>query len=190
LITIIKNKNMKQISVYTAVLLLAGSFWTTSIYTFSFTKIEGGTQPVSAYQGKKILIVTLPVVQTAFGDSMLYSLDTLGTAHAGTLRIIGVPSFEDGYTAALKPQLELWYRSKLGNQITIAEGLYSRKTSGTQQHALFRWLTDVNQNENFDMDVTGPGYKFFVNASGQLYGVLQPHTKISGLSVQKTLNLQ
>lgn len=181
---------MKQVTLYSVLFLLAGLIFTTDIYNFSVTKIEGGSQPLSAFQGKKILLVTLPMEQNASADSMLYSLDTLATARTGSLKVIAIPSYEDGYTTAQKTQLETWYRSKLGNHIIITEGIYTRKTSGTQQHALFKWLTDVNQNENFDMDVDGPGYKFFVNGTGQLYGVLKPHTKMSSAAVQKTLGME
>ncbi|MDZ4794953.1 MAG: hypothetical protein SGI83_11795 [Bacteroidota bacterium] len=172
------------LSVFVLMLLLI-----TSLHNYSVTKIEGGSQSLSAYQGKNILIITLPLVQNAASDSMLYSLDTLGAAHIATLKIIAVPSYEDGYTIAQKTQLQQWYRSKLGIHILVTEGMYTRRTSGAQQHPLFNWLTDEELNDGFDIDVAGPGYKYFGNETGQLYGVLRPHSKISGASVQKTLNL-
>ncbi len=181
---------MKQIASISLLVFTATLFFVTGIHNYSVPKIEGGNQSLSAYQGKKILVITLPLVQGASADSMLYSLDTLGAAHASSLQIIAVPSYEDGYTVTQKPQLQQWYRSKLGNHIVITEGLYTRKTSGSQQHALFKWLTTVTQNEVFDIDVAGPGYKFFADESGILYGVLRPHSKISGVSVQRTLQLQ
>ncbi len=172
------------------VLTMSNSLWTGSVYNYTVPKIEGGTQAISAYQGKKILIVTLPITQSAAADSMLYSLDTIATAHAATLKVIAVPSYEDGFTAGQKTQLRTWYRSKLSTQVIITDGLRTRKTSGTQQHALFKWLTTVTQNEQFGIDVAGPGYKFFTNTAGQLYGVLSTQSKMYGNSVQKTLRLQ
>ena len=166
------------------------SFLSGSIYDFSVPKIEGGSQALSAYAGKKILVITLPVVQNASADSMLYSLDTLATAHAASLKVVAVPSYEDGFTAAQKTQLKLWYRSKLGTGILITDGLYTRKTSGTQQHALFKWLTDDNQNDMFNIDVEGPGHKFFTKGNGSLYGELTPQIKIWSAAVQRTLNMQ
>ena len=162
----------------------------TSIYNYSVPKIEGGEQSMAAFQGKKILIVTLPVLQTAAADSFLYSLDSLATARAANLRVIGVPSIEDGFAAAQKTQLAEWYRAKLDTGILITDGLYTRKTSGAQQHALFKWLTDVAENEVFDMDVDGPQFKFFVKENGELYGVLQTQIKISSNAVNRTLELQ
>jgi glutathione peroxidase-family protein len=172
------------------ILLFSSVFFTGSIYNYSFTKIEGGTQTMTALQGKKILIVTLPIQQNASADSMLYCLDTLAAAHTVNLAVIGVPSYEDGYTATQQTQLKNWYRSKLGNYIIISTGLYTRKTSGTQQHGLFKWLTTDTMNDAFNMDVAGPGYKFFVNSTGALFGVLTPQTKMGGANVQRTLRIQ
>lgn len=171
--------------------LLAGLFLPTgSIHDYTVPKIEGGTQQLSAFQGKKILVVTLPIVQNASADSMLYSLDTLATAHSADLKVVAVPSFEDGFTTAQRISLEQWYRSKLGTGIIITDGLYTRKTSGTQQHALFKWLTDDTQNDMFNIDVEGPGHKFFTRGDGSLYGELTPQIKMWNAAVQKTLNMQ
>jgi glutathione peroxidase-family protein len=181
---------MKLFKTTGIILLFSSVFFTGSIYDYSFAKIEGGTQIMNVFQGKRILIVTLPTQQNASADSMLYSLDTLAVAHTNNLSVIAVPSYEDGYTAAQHTQLKNWYRSKLGNYITISTGLFTRKTSGAQQHGLFKWLTTDTMNDAFNMDVAGPGYKFFVSSTGALFGVLTPQTKISGASVQRTLQIQ
>lgn len=161
---------------------------TSGIYNYSVSKIEGGSQLMSSYEGKKIMVITLPVVQDAVSDSMLYALDTLAAAHQSNLAVIAVPSYEDGYTTAIKQSLQQWYRSKLGNYILITEGLYTRKTSASQQHGLFKWLTYVN--ENFEIDVEGPGYKYFVRGNGELYGVLKSHVRISSMAVNRTIQMQ
>lgn len=182
---------MKNIlSLFSFAVLLVHSFYTGSVYDFSVPTIAGGTQNLSAYQGKKIMIITLPVEQSPAADSLLSSLDTLAAARAQSLQIIGVPAIEDGYTAGNNSALQQWYFSKMGSHVLVTGGLYTRKTSGSQQHPLFKWLTSSNQNEVFDIDVAGPGYKFFSNSSGQLYGVLKPHSKVWGASVQRTLSTQ
>ncbi len=172
-----------------SLLFSAQILFASGIHNFTVAKIEGGNQSLSAFHGKKILVVTLPLVQTAAADSILYSLDTLAAARINTLKIIAVPAYEDGFTMPQKNQLKNWYRSKLGNHILITDGLYTRKTSGTQQHALFKWLTNATQNEVFDIDANAPGHKFFANGSGTLYSVLRPHTRISGMAVQRTLQI-
>ena len=186
---IYKIKKMKIVRTGILFMLLSFTMYTESIYSHSVTTIEGGNQSLSAYQGKKLLIVTLPLQQTAATDSLLYSLDTLSAARSAGLQVVAVPAFEDGFTIAQKTSLQQWYRSRLGNQVIITDGLYTRKAAGAQQHPVFAWLTRLEKNENFDIDADAPGYKFFVSAAGQLVGVLRPHTKMSSMAVQRTLQL-
>lgn len=181
---------MKLLNIPAVALAFSLIFITGSAHNYSVPKIEGGQQALSVFEGKKLLVITLPVIQNASSDSLLYSLDTLAAARSQFLQVIAVPSFEDGYTPSQKTALEQWYRSKLGPHILITEGLYTRKTSGIQQHLLFKWLTDVTQNGVFDIDVEGPGYKFFAKENGQLYSVLRPQSRIGGQGVQKTLLIQ
>lgn len=169
--------------------LVSVSLWE-GIYDYSVPKIEGGDQALSAYSGKKIMVVNLPLTRDAAADSLLYALDTIATAHATDLAVIAVPSVEDGFTSSQKDSLQSWYRSKLGNHVLITDGLYTRKISGYQQHGLFKWLTDVNRNTAFNMEITDPGYKFFVHADGTLYAVLRPHTKMWSNAVNKVLNTE
>jgi glutathione peroxidase len=158
-----------------------------SIYNYSVTSIEGINKPLSDYQGKKMLIITLPVQENISNDSLLHSLDSIRAIYSDSLVIIGVPSYEDGYTPSIKNSLNQWYRSILGQDIIITDGLYTRKTSGNQQHPLFQWLTDKNKNGHFDKDVEGSRQKFFVWTDGDLMGVLGPQTRIGGGAVNSLL---
>lgn len=159
-----------------------------SIYELSVTSIDGDIQSLSNYQGKKLLIVTLPIFPSASSDSFLFSLDTLALNHAADLKVIASPSFEDGYTASQKIVLRNWYRSKLGNHIIITDGVYTRKSAGNLQHPLYKWLTDLSLNERFDMDITEEETKFFINRNGKIQGVLRKQTKIWGRTINNLIN--
>jgi glutathione peroxidase len=161
-----------------------------AISTYNLTSIEGTSKPLNAYTGKKIFIITLPTQQNNANDSLLRSLDSIRAAYATTVQIIAVPAYEDGYTLALKPQLKLWYRSKLGMGIIVTEGMYTRKTSGSQQHVLFKWLTDKTKNGHFDQDITGAKNKFMVWTDGELVAVLAAQTKIRSTVINDLLQGQ
>lgn len=176
----------KLIFIASSFFLISGVY-VESIYTHSVISIEGVNKPLSAYQGKKILIMTLPIQQNASNDSLLHSLDSIRNIYSDSLVIIGVPSYEDGFTPSLKASLTQWYRTILHQDIIITDGLYSRKTSGTQQHPLFRWLTDKNKNGHFDKDVNGPRNKFFVWKDGELTGVVGAQTRIGGNTMHSLL---
>lgn len=180
---------MKKL-IFTPVFALLVLFSPGSLHQFTVPLLEGGQQSLAVLSGKKVLLVTLPLQQSASSDSLLYSLDTLAAAHSNELKVLGVPAYEDGYTPAIKTELLQWYRSRLGSNILVTDGLYTRKTSGSMQHPLFNWLTHEQENGIFDVDVAGPGYKFITNESGSLYGVLHPQAKMHGRLVQKTLNMQ
>jgi len=169
-------------------MLIITGIYNNSPYLYTVPKIEGGTQSLSVFEGKKLLIVTLPLVQNASSDSLLYSLDTLATAHASNLKVIATPCYEDGYNPINKSALQTWYRSKLGSHIIITDGLYTRKSSGSQQHELFKWLTYANENGRFDMDIIAPETKFFINTDGRIYGVLRPQTKLWSQTLNRVIN--
>jgi glutathione peroxidase len=175
------------------IFLIISSFFITatayveSVYTYSITTIEGESKSLSAYEGKKILVLTLPIIQNSFNDPLLHSLDSLRAAYTSSLVIIAAPSYEDGYTAENKNALKTWYRSILGNGIIITDGLYSRKTSGNLQHPLFKWLTDKDRNGHFNQDVTGPKNKFVIWQEGRLMGVLAAETRLGGHTINKLL---
>lgn len=167
--------------------IIATAWYTESIYTHSVKTIEGPQQQLSAYQGKKILFITLPITRTNAVDSVLTSIDSLGDANETTLKIIAVPSFEDGYTNNQKQALKNWYRQFLDSSIIITTGLYTRKSSGNQQHKVFKWLTYQSRNGFMNEEVEGPLDKFMVRANGELMGVLHARSKVGGAAMQRML---
>jgi glutathione peroxidase len=178
---------MQKIILIISCFFLLSMTYTESIYTHTIVTIEGQNKSMADFQGKKILIITLPIQQNASNDSLLYSIDSLRAAHGGSLVVIGVPAFEDGYTASIKEQLKNWYRTKLNTAVIISEGLYTRKTSGSQQHSLFQWLTDKNKNGKLNQDVLGERNKFFVWTDGQLLAALGAQVKIGGSTMNSLI---
>ena len=173
----IKKYNMKKIfPILSFAIVVSLSF--NSIYDYSFTTIEGDTKTLGNYRQKKIVIITLPINETTETTRYLQRLDSLSKAHSSQLIMIGVPSFEDGYSASKKNTLKSWYRSKIGSQVIIAQGMYTRKVSGGQNQ-IFKWLTDKDLNTHFDIDVNGYGHQFFISETGELYGNIISEAKWS-----------
>jgi glutathione peroxidase len=179
--------NMSKLILIISCFFLISAANVESIYTHSVKTIEGVNKPLMNYQGKKILVITLPLQQNSSNDSLLHSLDSLGSVHSSSLVIIAVPAYEDGYTPAIKDSLKLWYRSILSMDIVVTEGYMTRKTSGNSQHPLFKWLTDKNRNNHFDRDVTGPRNKFIISTTGELIGVLGAQTKLRSSIINNLL---
>lgn len=144
------------------------------IYDFSLTAIDGTSLPLSQLRGKKLLIVVLPASRQGRDSLMLLQLDSISRKYPSQLTILGVPSFENGFTTGSLAALRQFYGSVMGPQLLLAQGVYTNKSSGSGQNTLFAWLTDKNKNGHFDEEVKGPGQKYWVNETGQLVSVLGP----------------
>lgn len=169
---------------------LLGAAYIESIYSYTIGSLEGNSISLSSYQGKKMLIMTIPTVKDSVNDSLLVEINGLALSHADSVKVIAVPSYEDGYTVERNNELKLWYRSILNPDIIVTEGMYTRKTSGTQQSPLFKWLTDKDKNGHFDQDVFGPMQKFVVWTDGGLSAVMGAPTKLNGAVMNNVLSGQ
>lgn len=166
-------------------LLTSAHYSLNSIYDVSINTIEGSPKQLNELQGKKIMLVILPVTHTAEDSTFLISLDSLSRAKADAVAFIAVCSYEDGFADSLKTGLTNYYRALLGNQIIITDGMHTRKNQ--QQHPLFEWLTKKENNTHFDDDAGGPGQKFFINEQGELYGVYGAEVPLTGRHVLRML---
>jgi glutathione peroxidase len=172
---------MSKLILIISCLFLAAAGSVESIYNFSVTAIEGHYKSLDICKGKKLMIVTLPAQQNDSNDSLLSALDSIRTVYNSSLSIIAVPSLETGYLPSKKNELKQWYKSKLNSGIIVTEGVYTRKTSGSNQHPLFRWLTNTDKNGHFNVDADAAGQFFVVSKTGALYSVLSREVPASTL---------
>lgn len=175
-----------QIMAFKTCLLIGAVFLINDLYSIHITTMAGTNKPLSDFEGKKILVVVLPVTKTADDSVFLRKIDSVSIAYASELSVIGAPSFEDGYELSNFEDLQTYYQSLLGSQVILAQGMYTRKAS-SQQHALFSWLTHKEENVHFDSDVQGARHKFFISEQGKLYGVLSPETPLTTRVMEKMM---
>jgi len=167
-----------RIIILLMLVLLSAFTVSSTFYDFRFRTIEGVNRQTSEFAGRKIVILVLPSTRQPGEETYLQRLDSLSKAHPEIV-MIGVPSYEEGFSLDSLQSLKIWYRSELDSQFIITDGLYTRKTSVIGQHPLFKWLTDKDQNIHFNEDVAGPGQQFFINGQGQLYCVAGPEARFS-----------
>jgi glutathione peroxidase-family protein len=138
-------------------------------YEIVFKDIKGNTVQVSSFQQRKLVFTTFsagkPEVQ------QLKYLDSLQTANP-TVKFFVIPA-EDYAGAANLDQLRNFQNIHCPN-IQMTEPMNVKKTSGLNQHSLFKWLTDVNRNSHFDIDAEAGGQLFFVAPGAKLFSVLAP----------------
>ncbi len=157
----------------------------TGFYTFSITTLEGQTHTLQEYQGRKILMVVLPVSQSAEDSAFLKRIDSVASVHSTTLTVIGIPSYEDGYEDSAATALQTFYRSVLDTSVIITQGMYTHQSSDSMQHPLFNWLTHATGNTYFEQEVEGVCEMYYINENGTLSGVIGPEAKFSNTVINK-----
>jgi glutathione peroxidase-family protein len=173
------------------ILLFFGSmFFDThvDIYSIHFTTIDNEDKSLEEFSGKKIMIVILPVTRTPGDSAFLRSLVRASETYGDKISVIGIPSFEDGYSEADSNNLAYYYRMTMGRTIIISKAMYTRKTSRDKQHSFFSWLTHAEQNGHFAYDAAGAREKFFINERGELYGIVSAKGELDNELMDRMVN--
>jgi hypothetical protein len=146
------------------------------VYGHSVTDAGEIQHSLQAYQGKRIWLVIAPVSPGSEGLAFLRRVDSIAAADSAWMQTILVPSYEAGYVQDSAHTLMDWYRRALNRNVLLSAPLHTRRSSGTSQDALFRWLTHAEQNGHFDTDDTGAGSMFVIDKTGRQKAVLGPVT--------------
>lgn len=144
----------------------------------SLTTINGDTIHLSQYQGKRLILIVLPVSHNIEDSLTLISMDSTYQQYKDSITFIGIPSYEDGYDDSTIAATKAWYRDTLKLSFIITTGMFTRNSSGTLQTYLFKWLTNENGNGHFGTDITTYGQKFLLNPSGELKAVFDAATAL------------
>jgi glutathione peroxidase len=155
-----------------------------SIYDLSVTTIDGKTIHLDNFKGKKILIVVLPLSPT---DTILpvSDLKSVQTKYP-SLVVIGFVSYEAGFKKTDKEKIKKMYKDMPPGFI-LTETIKAAKVAGKEQAPVLQWLTHRQRNKHFDEDIKKPGYKFFIDERGELYGALDPKIKISSPLIDRVI---
>jgi len=157
-----------------------------SFYSMEINNLEGRKMSLKDFQGKKILIVILPVAATDTTIS-IEELSVLQKKYINSLVVIGVLAEETGYSPKEEKGIKNLYRGRKP-AFSVAEGMKVKKEAGAAQSKLFQWLTSKEKNRHFDQDIKGVGHKFFVDEQGELYAVMGPQIKLSNPVIDRILS--
>lgn len=138
-----------------------------SIYDIPIESISGNNISMSSFANKKILITTFSSIMP--NVSQLQYLDSLQNSNT-SLIVIAVPANDFGGIGNDATLANLI--NSLSIDILILKSAYVKKNAGNNQQPLFKWLTNVNENNHFDVDVEAIGQMFIVSGNGILYSVL------------------
>ena len=178
LLQLINKPAMKLTITTIAILLSIATVFGQSAPAVSLHGIDGDSLQIGQYQGKKIIIVMLPVGNSLVESEWLTAIESSYQQYKDSVTIVGIPSYEDGYNDSLIPALKNWYRNTLHLNFFITMGMYTHNSSGAQQHQLLQWLTTEKQNGHFGTGINTWGQKFVLDKTGQLRAVFDSDTPL------------
>ncbi|MBX3241088.1 MAG: glutathione peroxidase [Chitinophagaceae bacterium] len=155
-----------------------------SIYDFKVDSLEGGALDLSAYKGKKVLIVN---TASKCGLTPQYKdLETLYKTYKDKLVVIGFPANnfmhqEPGTNSEIKEFCEKNY----GVSFPMAAKI---SVKGKDIHPLFKYLVEEAEKKGIKDPIKWNFTKFLVDENGQLVTVFSSRTKPMDEEVLKYLN--
>ena len=166
-------------------LFLAMAFFiTSSIYYFKLDGLEGGTIDLSAYKGKKIMIVN---TASKCGYTPQYAdLEKLYEKYKDKLVIVGFPANNFGQQEpGTNTEIKEFCQKNYGVTFPMA-GKVSVK--GDDIHPLFRYLNDEAKKLGVDDPIKWNFTKFLIDENGKLIAVFSSKVTPMSDEVTKYLN--
>jgi len=139
---------------------------TAEFYTIAVNGIDGKPMNLAQYKGKKIMVVN---TASECGFTPQYEdLQKLQEKYPEKLVIIGTPCNQfGGQEPGNGEQIATFCKKNFGVTFPLSEKL---DVKGTQQHALYKWLTQKSQNGVLDSEVKWNFNKYIISENGELMG--------------------
>ena len=154
-----------------------------SIYDYSIKSISGDSIHLSAFKGKKLLLVN---VASECGFTPQYKgLQQLHEAHGDDLVIIGLPCNQfGGQEPGSEAQIASFCEKNFGVSFTMTEKI---DVKGDSQHPIYAWLTNKELNGNKSSSVKWNFQKYLIDEEGNLIDVYYSTTDPMSNSITKHL---
>jgi len=152
----------------------------TSVYDIDLLDIQVRLIKLSAFKGKKMLIVN---TASKCGYTSQYSrLEELHKLWGQKIAVLGFPCNDFG---GQEPGNEMDIKSFCQVNYGVTFPLFSKfHVTGAKKHALYKWLTDSSQNGWNDQEPTWNFCKYLVDEDGKLLQYLS--SDIDPLDIQIT----
>ena len=161
---------------------------TVNPYQLSFGTLNNGQISLATYRGKKVLISLFDAGNP--NRKWLAALDTLYLQNINSIVVIAVPvtNFQAAVHDINSLKKLIYDTLKLSYPVTAVSK--AKKTDGVAQHSLLAWLTNINQNAHFDVDIDKVGEMFVLSENGKLFARLKEPIPANGKDMKKILMQQ
>ncbi len=155
-----------------------------SIYDFKVTGLDGNNLDLSAYKGKKILIVN---TASKCGFTPQYAdLEALYKQYQGKLTIIGFPANNFGdQEPGTNSEIKEFCQKNYGVSFPMAEKV---SVKGKDIHPLFKYLTAEAAKLGVEDPIKWNFTKFLVDEKGKLIAVFDSKVKPTSEEITRYLN--
>lgn len=144
-----------------------------TLHDFSIETLDGETFDLSSLKGKKVMIVN---TASECGLTPQYAqLQELYESYGGdTFEILGFPSNDfAGQEPGTNDEIATFCEKNYGVTFPMMTKI---KVKGDEQHPIYRWLTNKEQNGVGDFEVQWNFHKFLVNEDGELVKDVSPQS--------------
>ena len=157
----------------------------TSIYAIPFELINGDTTDLSAYKGKKIVIVN---TASDCGYTGQYEeLQKLYEQKKNEIVIVGFPANDfKQQEKGSNEEIASFCKKNYGVEFPLA--MKTTVVKSTDQHALFKWLSDAKQNGWNEQAPSWNFSKYVIDEQGKLLGYFDPGISPLGKEFMNVLN--
>lgn len=155
-----------------------------SIYDFKVASLEGKTIKLSAYKGKKILIVN---TASKCGFTPQYEeLQALHTKYKGKLVILGFPANNfGGQEPGTSKEIKEFCQKNYGVSFVMADKV---SVKGEDIHPLFKYLVGEASKMGIEDPIKWNFTKFLIDEKGKLVNVFGSKVKPMSEDITKYLN--
>ncbi len=151
-------------------------------YSFQLKDIDGKDIPISAYKGKKVLIVNIASRNTVY-NKQLYQLDSLYLKYKNKLLVIGVPSNSFNNEPKGNKELSTYLKTTYHFHFPVTALM---PVTGSGQSPLYKWLSH-DGNGNTSVEIKNDFYKFLIDENGQTMGFFASPVSPMDQLIQKVL---
>lgn len=154
-----------------------------SVYSIELNGLDGRPIPLSDFEGKYILLVN---VASECGFTKQYKeLQKLYETYQDKLVVIGIPCNQFGnQEPGEATQIQSFCEKNYGVSFHLTEKL---DIKGSQQHPLYKWLTQKEKNGKSSSSVKWNFQKYLLNDKGQLVDFFYSTTKPTSSKIIKHL---
>ncbi len=155
-----------------------------SIYDFKLTGLDGKAFDLSAYKGKKILIVN---TASACGYTPQYAdLEALYEKYQNKLVVVGFPANNFGeQEKGSNSEIQAFCKKNYGVSFPMSEKV---SVKGEDIHPLFKYLTNEAERMGVKDPIKWNFTKFLIDENGKLIAVFPSAVKPLSEEITKYLN--